>query len=88
MQFLLHRVSHALPSLLEFGILAPSPPLSLSSSTPFKQDAPLEQLRLSLDSVARDLLPELVGLTDAFGFSDWELDTTVRFSLSRPGSFS
>ncbi|BGP34663.1 hypothetical protein JCM10296v2_006485 [Rhodotorula toruloides] len=75
--FLLHRVSHALPSLLEFGILAPSPPLSLSSSTPLKQDAPLEQLRLSLDSVARELLPELVGLTDAFGFSDWELDTTV-----------
>jgi hypothetical protein len=37
---------------------------------------------------ARVLLPELVGLTDAFGFSDWELDSVVSPVSTRPHSQS
>ncbi|GAA5989874.1 hypothetical protein JCM10908_002357 [Rhodotorula pacifica] len=80
--FLLHRVQKAAPALLELGILAAPPPPSLappSSKGNSKSDAPspLELLREALDKQARSLLPELVGLTDAFGFSDWELDSVV-----------
>ncbi|GJN93945.1 hypothetical protein Rhopal_007004-T1 [Rhodotorula paludigena] len=75
--FLLHRVSCALPSLLEFGILAPPAPPSLAKLGRSVANSPLEQLRLALDKLAREILPERVGLTDAFGFSDWELDSVA-----------
>ncbi|BGP19965.1 hypothetical protein JCM10213v2_008096 [Rhodosporidiobolus nylandii] len=38
---------------------------------------PVEALRSAVDATGRALLPELVGLTDAFAFSDWELDSVV-----------
>ncbi|GAA6059945.1 hypothetical protein JCM10212_003085 [Sporobolomyces blumeae] len=80
--FLLHTVEQALPSLLEFGIIAPPPPhSSLSSHTSIP--SPIDLLRLEVDSLAQSLLPELVALTDAFGFSDWELDTVVGNSDGR-----
>ncbi|GAA6008466.1 hypothetical protein JCM11491_004489 [Sporobolomyces phaffii] len=80
--FLLHTVEQALPSLLEFGIIAtPASSSSLSpagaggaSSSP---RSPIDVLRLEIDQVAQSLLPELVGLTDSFGFSDWELNSVV-----------
>jgi acyl-CoA oxidase len=82
-QFLLHTVEQALPSLLEFGIIAPSSSSGLIRSS---QPSPIDTLRLEIDEVAQNLLPEIVGLTDAFGFSDWELNTVVsphdRFSCS------
>ena len=31
-------------------------------------------LRLAIRKACEDILPEAIGLTDAFGFSDWELD--------------
>ncbi|GAA6011611.1 hypothetical protein JCM10207_002678 [Rhodosporidiobolus poonsookiae] len=74
---LLHRVSLALPSLLELGILPPPPPLSPSTSSAELLARPVEQLRAAVDDAARALLPELIGLTDAFGFSDWELDSVA-----------
>ncbi|TKA50277.1 hypothetical protein B0A53_06349 [Rhodotorula sp. CCFEE 5036] len=78
--FLLHRVQKAVPALLELGIIASPPPPSFAppSATSRAEAAPaLEVLRDALDKQARVLLPELVGLTDAFGFSDWELDSVV-----------
>ncbi|GAA5881626.1 hypothetical protein JCM16303_005516 [Sporobolomyces ruberrimus] len=74
--FLLHTVEQALPSLLEFGIIAPSAsPSSLTSRS--SQPSPIDTLRLEIDEVAQRLLPEIVGLTDSFGFSDWELNSVV-----------
>jgi len=31
-------------------------------------------LRLAIKDISIELLPEAIGLTDAFGFTDWELD--------------
>ena len=85
-QFLLHRVQKAVPALLELGIIASPPPPSFapSSAKSRAEGTPaLEVLRDALDKQARVLLPELVGLTDAFGFSDWELDSIVSSSFTR-----
>ncbi|GAA5923231.1 hypothetical protein JCM3775_007473 [Rhodotorula graminis] len=60
--FLLSTLVNALAPLLELSILAPS------SAAP---------LRAAQAHAAQALLPDLVGLTDSFGFSDWELDTSV-----------
>lgn len=67
-QYLLNSLSRAVPQLLEFGIVAPAP-----SST----SSPIELIRAHLSDAANALLPEMVTLVDAFGFTDWELDTTV-----------
>lgn len=75
LQYILHTLETALPFLLEYGIIAPSPP-SLDPSSPASVDA-IEALREQLNSLAKQLLPEMVGLVDAFGFSDWELDSAV-----------
>ncbi|GAA5967039.1 hypothetical protein JCM21900_003631 [Sporobolomyces salmonicolor] len=78
--FLLHTVEEALPALLEFSILAPPAPRALlGSSVSSSRAVPtwIDLLRLELDQLAQQLLPELVGLTDSFGFSDWELDTVA-----------
>lgn len=37
----------------------------------------LEALREAARAAAKELLPHAVGLVDAFGFSDWELDSTL-----------
>jgi len=43
---------------------------------------PTRELRLAIAALCGALLPEAIGLTDAFEFSDWELDRYVRlFSL-------
>lgn len=34
-------------------------------------------LRLTIKNISVELLPEAIGLTDAFGFTDWELDRFV-----------
>ncbi|GAA5907744.1 hypothetical protein JCM6882_008961 [Rhodosporidiobolus microsporus] len=82
---LLHLVLTAYPSLLALSILpAPSPP-PVHSSPPspaslpslFDLHSPLETLKAEVDEAARGLLPELVGLTDAFGFTEWELDSAA-----------
>ncbi|GAA5955639.1 hypothetical protein JCM3765_001809 [Sporobolomyces pararoseus] len=73
--FMLHTVEQALPSLLEFGVIAPPPsPSGLSRAS---QPSSIDTLRLEIDQVSQQLLPEIVGLTDSFGFSDWELNSTV-----------
>lgn len=60
--------------MLEFGILAPTPP-SLDSKQ--LTTGPIEALRAQITDLARQLQPEMVGLTDAFAFSDWDLNSEL-----------
>lgn len=41
-------------------------------------------LRDAIETQIRAILPDLIGLTDAFGFSDWELDSTLGGTAGRP----
>lgn len=43
-----------------------------------------ESLRLTIDKRTRQLLPNLIGLTDAFGYTDWELNSTLGSAAGRP----
>jgi acyl-CoA oxidase len=55
-------------------------PNSLSSSTlkSSKEDVRIEDpargLREAISVICMEILPEAIGLGDAFGFTDWELD--------------
>ena len=40
---------------------------------------PARPLRLTIDQLCLEILPEAIGLSDAFGFSDWELDRWAAF---------
>lgn len=35
---------------------------------------PTQDLRLAIKALCVEVLPNVIGLTDAFGFSDWSLD--------------
>ena len=67
LQYLLTTVEGGLTDLLSFGVIRPS------TSGPGVKD-PTRSLRLSVKAVCEELLPEAIGLTDAFGFTDWDLD--------------
>ncbi|TFK73089.1 acyl-CoA oxidase [Pluteus cervinus] len=69
---LLTTVESALTDILSFNLLPP-PPLSSSS---FPQD-PSRSLRLEINTLCKELLPHAIGLTDSFGFTDWELDSAL-----------
>ncbi|KIY64727.1 peroxisomal oxidase [Cylindrobasidium torrendii FP15055 ss-10] len=60
--FLLSTVESALADFLEFEIFSP-------------RDA--TAVRRALNTYCLHVLPEAVGLVDAFGFSDWELDSAL-----------
>jgi acyl-CoA oxidase len=66
-QYLLTTVEGGLTDLLSFGVIRPS------TSGPGVKD-PTRSVRLSIKAVCEELLPEAIGLTDAFGFTDWDLD--------------
>lgn len=38
---------------------------------------PTRSLRMEIAGLCLELLPNAIGLTDAFGFTDWELDRYV-----------
>ena len=71
-------IESAVSDLLEFGIITP---VSASASAAVVLSSPIELLRQQIDSLAQKLLPEAIGLTDAFGFTDWDLSSEVRCSL-------
>lgn len=77
-QYLICTVDLALVDLLSLGVLSRKP-----SDTSTETD-PTSSIRIAFSNVCRELLPEAIGLSDAFGFSDWELDRYVR-SYQRPG---
>lgn len=66
-QYLLHLLEEALPDLLELALVPQSTDLK----------SPIEQLREAVRQAAIAVLPELIGLTDAFGFSDYILDSDL-----------
>jgi acyl-CoA oxidase len=70
MQYLLTTVESALVDLLSFGLLQPS-----------NGEDPSRSLRMAIKELCVALLPEAIGLSDAFGFTDWELDRCARHSI-------
>ncbi|CAK5263611.1 unnamed protein product [Mycena citricolor] len=68
--YLLTTVESALTDLLSLGLFN-------VVETATKSLDPTRELRLSIAQSCADLLPEAIGLTDAFGFTDWELDSSL-----------
>ncbi|TEB33934.1 acyl-CoA oxidase [Coprinellus micaceus] len=64
--YLLTTVEAGLVDLLSFGVLRSNGSGDVS-----------RPLRLAIRKSCEDILPEAIGLTDAFGFSDWELDSAL-----------
>jgi len=46
---------------------------------------PARGIRLAVKAVCEELLPQAIGLTDAFGFTDWELDRFEGHSICATG---
>ena len=65
-QSLLSMVEAALVDLLSFNIFP-------RNVRPLGQD-PTRELRKTIQNLELKLLPQAIGLSDAFGFTDWELD--------------
>jgi len=68
--FLLTTVEGGLADLLSFGVIRP-----LESGSVVKD--PTRAIRLTIKQLCEELLPEAIGLTDAFGFTDWDLDSAL-----------
>ncbi|KAG6872455.1 hypothetical protein C0995_009615, partial [Termitomyces sp. Mi166 len=69
MLYLLTTVEASLVDLLTFGLLRTA---AVNGSAD-----PARSLRLAIDTLCRSLLSNAIGLTDAFGFSDWVLDSAL-----------
>ncbi|KAH9834504.1 acyl-CoA oxidase [Rhodofomes roseus] len=63
---LLTLVESGLVDILSFDLLPQNP-----------GDDPCRGLRATINALCTELLPEVIGLTDAFGFTDWELDSAL-----------
>ncbi|KAJ7257516.1 peroxisomal oxidase [Mycena haematopus] len=70
--YLLTTVESSLVDLLSFGLFRGSP-----TGNPPRSRDPTRALRLAIAELCAELLPDAIGLTDAFGFSDWELDSAL-----------
>lgn len=63
---LLSLVENGLVDILSFGLL------------PHRSgEDPSRGLRMTIKQLCAELLPEAIGLTDAFGFTDWQLDSAL-----------
>ncbi|KAJ7857076.1 peroxisomal oxidase [Mycena olivaceomarginata] len=71
-KFLLTTVESSLVDLLSFGLFRATP-----TGNPPRSRDPTHALRLAIAGLCGELLPDMIGLTDAFGFSDWELDSAL-----------
>ncbi|KAK4053613.1 hypothetical protein OIO90_003852 [Microbotryomycetes sp. JL221] len=72
--FILNTLENSLPQLFEFGIIAPTTSPFNSKQT---NEGTVENLRQSISNSSKEILPQTIGLTDSFNFSDWELDTVL-----------
>ncbi|KAF8147662.1 peroxisomal oxidase [Crassisporium funariophilum] len=68
--YLLTTVEGGFTDLLSFGVIRPI-------DFPSKSRDPTHSVRLAVQRLCEELLPEAIGLTDAFGFTDWELDSAL-----------
>ncbi|RPD77314.1 acyl-CoA oxidase [Lentinus tigrinus ALCF2SS1-7] len=64
---LLVAAEGGLVDILSFGLLGPSA----------SGGDPTRELRLAIKRHCEELLPEAIGLSDGFGFTDWELDSAL-----------
>ncbi|KAL1943321.1 hypothetical protein VTO73DRAFT_4396 [Trametes versicolor] len=64
--YLLTNVESGLADVLSFNLLSGSGSVD-----------PSRALRVAIKQTCLDILPEAVGLTDGFGFNDWELDSAL-----------
>ena len=64
-------VEAGLVDVLSFGLLGASGPAH----------DPTRGLRVAIKRTCEELLPEAIGLSDGFGFSDWDLDRCVHTLL-------
>ena len=64
---MLTAVESGLTDILSFGLLGEAGPA----------EDPSRGLRVAIKRLCEELLPEAIGLSDGFGFSDWELDRSV-----------
>ena len=65
-------MENALVDLLSCGLL---PVISDAGSGPGARASDASRtLRMEINRLCLKLLPQAIGLTDAFGFTDWELD--------------
>ncbi|KAI0744477.1 peroxisomal oxidase [Earliella scabrosa] len=64
---LLTAVEGGLVDVLSFGLLGPAG----------GEEDPTGELRVAIKRVCEELLPEAIGLSDGFGFTDWELDSAL-----------
>lgn len=72
-QYLLTTVETALVDLLSLGVFP--------GDTAPRNDDGTRNLRKSIQHLELKLLPQAVGLSDAFGLTDWELDRSVHDSI-------
>ncbi|KAE9389428.1 acyl-CoA oxidase [Gymnopus androsaceus JB14] len=70
--YLQTTVESALADFLSFGLLRLPSPSRLGASRD-----PTRGLRVAIARICVGLLPEAIGLTDALGLSDWELDSAL-----------
>ena len=70
----------ALVDLLSFGLLCPK---AIYGESPSSLTDPTRAVRLAIHRLCQELIPETIGLTDAFGFTDWDLDRSlILFSIT------
>nr|VWP01133.1 60 kDa chaperonin (GroEL protein) (Protein Cpn60) [Ganoderma boninense] len=65
--YLLTTVESGLTDVLSFGLLGKASSVG----------DPSRELRVAIKRLCEELLPEAIGLSDGFGFSDWELDSAL-----------
>ncbi|KAH8114987.1 acyl-CoA dehydrogenase/oxidase C-terminal [Phellopilus nigrolimitatus] len=65
--YLLSTVETALTDILSFGLI---PPVVAGED-------PTKALRMEIARLCAELVPEAISLTDAFGYTDWELDSAL-----------
>ncbi|KAJ7748084.1 peroxisomal oxidase [Mycena metata] len=69
--YLLTTLESSLVDLLSFGLFRATP------GHPPRSRDPTRLLRVAIAGLCDELVPEAIGLTDAFGFTDWELDSAL-----------
>ncbi|KAI0077010.1 peroxisomal oxidase [Panus rudis PR-1116 ss-1] len=67
--YLLSTIETALVDFLSFGFFSSGLGSNLRDAT--------TPVRVALNNLCANLLPEAIGLTDAFGFSNWELESAL-----------
>ena len=72
-------IEGGLVDFLSFGLMGPK---VICGESPSSSIDPTRTVRLAIQRLCQELIPEAIGLTDAFGFTDWDLDRLVTFSLT------